>query len=126
MKGQQISSSVMIRNPGLRNRAGSGNVPGGLTAPTAAPPLGSESGNRTKKSAPRASADRQQVMAGEQLLGMGRSLRILAVTVIVVLSAGMALLLYSQLRESAAVRFYLPTKNDQSARVQQSVHWGRL
>ena len=107
MKERQNSSSVMIREPGLRNRMAAGNFPGGLTAAkrtsAVAPPASPTKGIPTKKSARRASADRQQVTAGEQVLGMGRSLRILAVTVIVTLSAGMALLLYSQLRESEAI-----------------------
>ncbi|MBI2819640.1 MAG: GGDEF domain-containing protein [Acidobacteria bacterium] len=103
MKNHQPAPSVMIREPGLRNRAGTGMFPGGLAAGTNASPAGPTSGTRTQKSSRRASADRQQVMAGEQLLGMGRNLRILAVTLIVVLSAGMALLFYSQLRESTAV-----------------------
>ena len=37
------------------------------------------------------------------MLGMGRSLRLLAITLIVVLSGGLALLFYGQLRQSAAV-----------------------
>jgi hypothetical protein len=86
----------MVREPGLRDRLAAQTLPGSFPAsPSAGPSAGSSSR--------RSGTDREQVNAGERLLGMGRSLRWLAVTVIVTLSAGMALLLYSQLRSSAAV-----------------------
>ena len=103
MTDQQPPSSVMIREPGLRDRMASRALPGGLTAGENAAEGSPAKIKPAEKTSRRASADRQQVKAGEQLLGMGRSLRILAVSVIVMLSAGMALLLYSQLRASEAV-----------------------
>ena len=41
------------------------------------------------------------MFTGESLLKMGRSLRILAITVIVILSAGIAILVYGQLRQTS-------------------------
>ena len=46
-------------------------------------------------------SNRAGMFTGESLLKMGRSLRILAITVIVVLSAGIAILVYGQLRQTS-------------------------
>ena len=88
--------SVMIREPGLQARAGSVLFAQQPQAPSAPNPEVSR-----KPAAPVSTHHR--VWAGEKLLGMGHSLRWLAITVIVVLSAGMALLLYQQFRQRTAV-----------------------
>jgi len=104
MKEPQSQPAAMIRDRRLQSRLSSGSL---SSAMPAAPAAGEDSASKTARSTARlieaSRLRREQAMAGEQLLGMGRNLRILAVAVIVVLSAGMALLLYSQFRENAAV-----------------------
>ena len=48
-------------------------------------------------------SNRAKLLPGESLLKMGRSLKILAIAVIVILSLGMAMLVYGQLRQGSAL-----------------------
>jgi len=104
MKQPASPQSIMIQDPGLRNRTGAGISQGSVTGKasdaTAAP---AAAARQAAKPTASSGFRREQLHAGEQLLGMGRNLRILAVTVILVLSAGMSLLLYSQFRQNEAV-----------------------
>jgi GGDEF domain-containing protein len=99
---EQTPKPVMVREPGLQSRVSNSMFPGGLaltdsrTASAAAAQQAARTGRAN-------GLRREQQVAGEQLLGMGKSLRILAVTVIVILSAGMAVLLYAQFRQNPAV-----------------------
>jgi GGDEF domain-containing protein len=104
MNDKPKSLSVMVREPVLRDRLAAGNFQSAKSEANTSLEVAPKKGQSTESSAQRTRTDGGQAQArGEQLLGMGRNLRILAVTVILVLSAGMALLLYSQLRESEAV-----------------------
>src|ERR1051325_5054725 len=94
MKDAQSPQSIMTRDPGLRNRTASMLSPAD-GAPSLAPRP------RERAAAPTPITTPPHV--GEKLLGMGHSVRVLGITIIVVLSAGMALLLYNQLRQNAAV-----------------------
>ena len=93
--------SVMLRETGLRSRTGgaTSSAPADAARQAArpwaadnppAPARGAGSGGR-------------KAGDGDRLIGMGRSQGILAITVIVVLSAGLGLLFYFQLRQSSMV-----------------------
>jgi GGDEF domain-containing protein len=88
--------SVMFQEPGLQRRTGS-------VLFAAEPEASGAPRPETPRSPAAPISTHHRVWAGEKLLGMGGSLRLLAITVIVVLSAGMALLLYGQLRQNSAV-----------------------
>ena len=106
MKENPNPQSIMLRDPVLRSRAAAGKFPSGaavLPVANATPGPAATAPRRKKMQPPRGRANRSELRAGEPLLGMGRSLRMLAITVIVVLSGGLALLFYAQLRQSEAV-----------------------
>lgn len=106
MNDEQITPSVMNRDQGVHEHEKLEDSSVGLTTVEAVPGE-SKSGTRSSRHPTRSGAARRPVAAGDQVLGMGRSLRILAITVIVTLSAGMALLLYTQLRQSDALTVVL-------------------